>query len=58
MSSLTGVRLLKGFPGVTLGVCPERRYRLVGDVDFEGAKSVASKITPVPVRRFCVAAQG
>lgn len=26
------------------------RYRLVGDVDFEGAKTVASKITPVPVR--------
>jgi methylenetetrahydrofolate dehydrogenase (NADP+)/methenyltetrahydrofolate cyclohydrolase len=25
-----------------------RRYRLVGDVDFESAKEVASKITPVP----------
>jgi methylenetetrahydrofolate dehydrogenase (NADP+)/methenyltetrahydrofolate cyclohydrolase len=25
-----------------------RRYRLVGDVDFESAKHVASKITPVP----------
>lgn len=26
----------------------ERGYRLVGDVDFEGIKEVASKITPVP----------
>ncbi len=26
----------------------ERGYRLVGDVDFEGVKEVASKITPVP----------
>ena len=25
-----------------------RRYRLVGDVDFESARQVASKITPVP----------
>jgi 5,10-methylene-tetrahydrofolate dehydrogenase/methenyl tetrahydrofolate cyclohydrolase len=25
-----------------------RRYRLVGDVDFESACKVASKITPVP----------
>jgi len=25
-----------------------RRYRLVGDVDFDSAKEVASKITPVP----------
>lgn len=25
-----------------------KRYRLVGDVDFESAKEVASKITPVP----------
>jgi methylenetetrahydrofolate dehydrogenase (NADP+)/methenyltetrahydrofolate cyclohydrolase len=25
-----------------------RRYRLVGDVDFESAREVASKITPVP----------
>ena len=25
-----------------------RRYRLVGDVDFESARAVASKITPVP----------
>ena len=25
-----------------------RRYRLVGDVDFESVKDVASKITPVP----------
>ena len=25
-----------------------RRYRLVGDVDFESARKVASKITPVP----------
>lgn len=25
-----------------------RRYRLVGDVDFESAKEVAAKITPVP----------
>ena len=25
-----------------------RRYRLVGDVEFEGARRVASKITPVP----------
>jgi methylenetetrahydrofolate dehydrogenase (NADP+)/methenyltetrahydrofolate cyclohydrolase len=25
-----------------------RRYRLVGDVEFEGASKVASKITPVP----------
>jgi methylenetetrahydrofolate dehydrogenase (NADP+)/methenyltetrahydrofolate cyclohydrolase len=25
-----------------------RRYRLVGDVEFEGARKVASKITPVP----------
>jgi methylenetetrahydrofolate dehydrogenase (NADP+)/methenyltetrahydrofolate cyclohydrolase len=26
----------------------EKGYRLVGDVDFEGAKEVASAITPVP----------
>ncbi len=26
----------------------KRGYRLVGDVDYEGAKEVASKITPVP----------
>jgi methylenetetrahydrofolate dehydrogenase (NADP+)/methenyltetrahydrofolate cyclohydrolase len=25
-----------------------KRYRLVGDVDFESARKVASKITPVP----------
>jgi methylenetetrahydrofolate dehydrogenase (NADP+)/methenyltetrahydrofolate cyclohydrolase len=25
-----------------------RRYRLVGDVDFDSAREVASKITPVP----------
>jgi methylenetetrahydrofolate dehydrogenase (NADP+)/methenyltetrahydrofolate cyclohydrolase len=25
-----------------------RRYRLVGDVDFDSARQVASKITPVP----------
>lgn len=26
----------------------KRGYRLVGDVDFEGCKAVAAKITPVP----------
>ena len=26
----------------------ERGYRLMGDVDFEGVKTVASAITPVP----------
>lgn len=26
----------------------KRGYRLVGDVDFEGCRAIASKITPVP----------
>jgi len=36
--------------GVNRVADPEspRRYRLVGDVDFESASRVASRITPVP----------
>jgi methylenetetrahydrofolate dehydrogenase (NADP+)/methenyltetrahydrofolate cyclohydrolase len=51
---ITGDMLKKGSVVIDVGMnrIPDatapRRYRLVGDVDFESARKVASKITPVP----------
>lgn len=51
---VTGEMLKQGAVVIDVGMnrIPDetspRRYRLVGDVDFDSAKEVASKITPVP----------
>ena len=51
---ITGDMLKKGSVVIDVGMnrvpdaAAPRRYRLVGDVDFESARHVASKITPVP----------
>ena len=51
---ITGDMLKEGSVVIDVGMnrvpdaAAPRRYRLVGDVDFESARHVASKITPVP----------
>jgi methylenetetrahydrofolate dehydrogenase (NADP+)/methenyltetrahydrofolate cyclohydrolase len=51
---ITGDMIMKGAVVIDVGVnrvpdsSAERGYRLVGDVAFEEAREVASKITPVP----------
>jgi methylenetetrahydrofolate dehydrogenase (NADP+)/methenyltetrahydrofolate cyclohydrolase len=51
---ITGEMLKPGAVVIDVGMnriddpAAPRRYRLVGDVDFDSAKEVASKITPVP----------
>jgi methylenetetrahydrofolate dehydrogenase (NADP+)/methenyltetrahydrofolate cyclohydrolase len=53
-NTVTGDMIKPGAVVIDVGVnrvedpTRERGYRLVGDVDFESAKEVASKITPVP----------
>jgi 5,10-methylene-tetrahydrofolate dehydrogenase/methenyl tetrahydrofolate cyclohydrolase len=51
---ITGDMLKPGAAVIDVGInqkedaSRKRGYRLVGDVDFESAKEVAGKITPVP----------
>jgi methylenetetrahydrofolate dehydrogenase (NADP+)/methenyltetrahydrofolate cyclohydrolase len=51
---ITGEMIKPGAVVIDVGInrvddpAQKKGYRLVGDVDFEGARRVASKITPVP----------